>query len=194
MLSAATTPQTTTRRSSSTTATTATTTQSTTTSTVPTTTATTKVDTTMTPVQIITTPNPTPPIEKVAFSVGLTHNVDLGFIQTIIYDRIYMNIGNGYNIAVGSFVVPKTGIYVLSYTALNIKGSDAYIEIVHNGVRMAITNLDSSGNNMGSQTIIAHLTEGDNVWIRNASSAGPKLMGRAQETYNRFSGFLLLDY
>lgn len=152
-----------------------------------------------------TTTTPTPPIistqppvittssnlERVGFSVGLSKTAPLGFIEMIHYDRVFMNVGNGYDVNKGSFIVPVPGVYLFYFSALNKPGNSAYIELVQNGVRLAIINLGDTDYNMGSQIVMAYVGKGDRIWVRNASSGGPILYGNAHEQYNTFTGFLL---
>jgi hypothetical protein len=109
----------------------------------------------------------------------------------IHYDRVFMNVGNGYDVNRGSVVVPVPGVYLFYFSASNKPGHNAYIELVQNGVRLAIINLGDTDYNMGSQIVMVYVGRGDLIWVRNASSAGPILYDNAHEQYNTFSGFLL---
>ena len=65
-----------------------------------------------------------------------------------------MNIGNGYDVNGGSFVVPVPGVYLFYFSALNKPGHNAFFELVQNGVRLAIINLGDTDYNMCSQIVI----------------------------------------
>ena len=48
----------------------------------------------------------------VAFSAGVTKHLVYQHAETVIYDRVFTNIGSGYNSATGIFTCPTSGIYV----------------------------------------------------------------------------------
>lgn len=49
---------------------------------------------------------------EVAFSAGLTHDLTLLHAETVVYDKIYTNIGSSYNATSGVFTCVVPGLYV----------------------------------------------------------------------------------
>jgi hypothetical protein len=58
-------------------------------------------------------------IPAVAFSAGLTRPLNLTHSETVIYDRVFVNIGSGYDSSSGKFRCPQGGIYVFQFHALS---------------------------------------------------------------------------
>ncbi|XP_071177260.1 uncharacterized protein [Mytilus edulis] len=134
----------------------------------------------------------TPTISKVAFSVALTGGlVLLGTHQVIEYNTVYTNIGNSYDVRHGHFIVPTTGVYLLSYTIMTATDVEAYIEMVKNGVQISVVYCSSNKMDMDSQTTVQSLQRGDIVWIRHVNGGTPTLNGYGP--YNTFAGVFLYD-
>ena len=57
----------------------------------------------------------------VAFSAGLTHDQQILHAETVIYDRVFVNVGNGYNATTGQFICPTSGIYVFQVSWNKLK-------------------------------------------------------------------------
>ncbi|CAG2227231.1 C1QL [Mytilus edulis] len=133
-----------------------------------------------------------PTISKVAFSVALTGGlVLLGTHQVIEYNKVYTNIGNSYDVRHGHFIVPSTGMFLLSFTVMTATDIQAYIQMVKNGVEISSVYCSSNRNDMDSQTTVHLLQKGDVVWIRHADGGTPTLNGN--DPYNTFTGVLLYD-
>jgi hypothetical protein len=66
----------------------------------------------------------------------------------------------------------------------------SYIEMVKNGVRIALGYGDTGSYNMGTQVTFVMLEKGDMVWIRPAASVTQNLNGYG---YNTFAGTLLFS-
>ncbi|VDI10555.1 Hypothetical predicted protein [Mytilus galloprovincialis] len=133
-----------------------------------------------------------PAITRVAFSVALTGgHVLLGTHQVIEYNKVYTNIGNSYDVRHGHFIVPTTGIYLLSFTIMTATDVTAYIEMVKNGVLISQVYSTNNRNEMDTQTTVHSLQRGDIVWIRHANGGTPTLNGSGP--YNTFTGVFLYD-
>lgn len=111
------------------------------------------------------------------------------------YDKIITNEGGAYDTRHGHFVAPYSGMYLLSFSVMNSNGDCVYLEMVKNGVRIAVVYAHSSNYNMGSQTILNHLDASDMVWVRHSrgDTTTPEIYGSATEPYNTFSGVLLYE-
>ncbi|XP_063448415.1 uncharacterized protein LOC134727947 [Mytilus trossulus] len=132
-----------------------------------------------------------PAISRVAFSAQLTGgNVQLGQHQTVGYNTVLTNIGSAYDSRHNHFIVPAKGVYLLSFTGLNVSGDSIYLEMVKNGNQIALVYCSPTTNNMGSQMIVEVLEKGDVVWVRHHASGGPAQVDGIN-AYNTFSGVLL---
>jgi hypothetical protein len=131
---------------------------------------------------------PPPEVARIAFYAVLTHDLSLGQHQTVEYDKVITNVGNAYDSRHGHFISPVKGVYLMSFTLMNENGGIADIEMIKNGVRIALGYGDAGGYNMGTQVTIVMLEKGDMVWIRHYASTAQTLNGYE---YNTFAGTLL---
>ena len=60
----------------------------------------------------------TQPAGTVAFSAGLTQQVSLTPNTSVAFDRVWLNIGDGYDNTTGIFTCPVAGTYVFMYSGL----------------------------------------------------------------------------
>ena len=124
----------------------------------------------------------------VAFTAVLTHNEQLGPLQTLEYDKVITNIGNAYDPRHGHFTAPVKGIYMLSAT---ICDDDQLIrtEMVKNGVQLVAMYGDTGL--LASHTIMVSLEQNDMVWVRHFDESTSTTFGRPYKLYNSFSGALI---
>jgi len=58
----------------------------------------------------------------------------IGANQNVMFERVTLNLGNGYHPQHGIFIVPRSGIYVISVTTLHVTQSIYFHGvIVHQG-------------------------------------------------------------
>ncbi|XP_063408434.1 complement C1q tumor necrosis factor-related protein 3-like [Mytilus trossulus] len=132
----------------------------------------------------------------VAFTTELSIDTKLGTNQAVVYNEVLLNKGNAYNRFHGHFTAPVRGIYLLSASMLVKQvGKHILLDMVHNGVTIAVLRSGSYYNTQSSRSFPVMLQRGDQVWMRTssvaASSVGYTLIGKAHSMYNSFSGVLL---
>ncbi|XP_061179173.1 complement C1q tumor necrosis factor-related protein 6-like [Saccostrea echinata] len=127
-------------------------------------------------------------LPAIGFSVQLSQNVQLGNRQTVNYEKVITNQGDGYNRWTGHFTAPRRGLYLFSCTIMALHNHRIHIEIMKNGKR--ISTLYSSTTDQSSQTVVLVLNEGDSVWTRQAWS-GRHLHDHVG--YNVFTGVLISE-
>ncbi|XP_021466740.2 uncharacterized protein LOC110528885 isoform X2 [Oncorhynchus mykiss] len=130
---------------------------------------------------------------KVAFSAGLTDSGTVGpFVAetTLVYTKIFSNIGKAYNPATGVFTAPVRGLYYISFTAMSVQTSFYFYAYMYkNGQKI----MYSQGYNAGgyetlSNGVCLELEEGDVVYMRIPAS---NRLYDNSNNHNIFSGFLL---
>ncbi|CDQ91151.1 unnamed protein product [Oncorhynchus mykiss] len=130
---------------------------------------------------------------KVAFSAGLTDSGTVGpFVAetTLVYTKIFSNIGKAYNPATGVFTAPVRGLYYISFTAMSVQTSFYFYAYMYkNGQKI----MYSQGYNAGgyetlSNGVSLELEEGDVVYMRIPAS---NRLYDNSNNHNIFSGFLL---
>ncbi|KAL3871595.1 hypothetical protein ACJMK2_039586 [Sinanodonta woodiana] len=104
---------------------------------------------------------------NVGFTARLTNSITLGLSsqQALVFDNVYINVGNGYDATTGVFRAPVPGMYVIMVTVSSEGDSIADdIEVVHNGVALCrLTQVHYGG---CSCNVVARLKVGDAVWAR----------------------------
>ncbi|KAK3593379.1 hypothetical protein CHS0354_021951 [Potamilus streckersoni] len=119
-----------------------------------------------------------------AFWVGLDGTINtLGEYQRILFNRIKLNIGNGWQAAHGIFRAPSTGTYQFSLDVQS-DGGATELAIYHNGVMLKRAFND---HNMYI-SVIVNLTAGDEVWVNHVANFGHAIIG---DDWTNFSGHLL---
>ncbi|XP_038585312.1 myosin-2 heavy chain, non muscle-like isoform X2 [Micropterus salmoides] len=130
---------------------------------------------------------------KVAFSAGLTDSGAVGPFDeetTLIFSKVFTNVGRAYNQTAGVFTAPVRGLYFFSFTAADyLKG---YMGLyLHRNNQPIIFNLDLNdhgGYASTSNGVALQLEEGDA--IRLSLPASYRLYDDSRN-FSVFSGFLL---
>jgi hypothetical protein len=124
----------------------------------------------------------------VAFTAVLTHDVRLGPLQTLEYDKVITNIGNAYDSSHGHFTAPVKGTYMFSATVCD-SGAVIRAEMVRNGVQVVAMGGDKYDS--ASQTIMLSLEQNDMVWVRHFKEATSTAHAGSDRYYTSFSGALI---
>ncbi|WAR27291.1 C1QT3-like protein [Mya arenaria] len=128
----------------------------------------------------------------VAFLATLTNHIThAGALQPIVFDRVVSNVGGAYNVHLGSFVAPVSGIYVFSTTLLSYPGHTSHFQFVKNNdfVSRLFLHTSSGQYETVSQTVVLQLNKGDDVTIRN-QDPDEAIHG---SNYSTFAGFLIWE-
>ncbi|XP_062321860.1 uncharacterized protein LOC134023611 isoform X8 [Osmerus eperlanus] len=132
---------------------------------------------------------------KVAFYTGLTDSGHVGPFNTdtsLVYSKVFTNIGNAYSPVTGVFTAPVRGVYYIRFTALGyssprtVAGVTMFknnLQIMHNGVY----NTDGE-HKFVVNAVTVELEQGDKIMMRLPS--GYDLYDDISN-YTTFSGFLL---
>ena len=127
----------------------------------------------------------------IAFYATLTTHTTLGPKQTIEFDHIITNIGNGYNGVSGIFTVPITGIYQFSTTMFQYMSSqhEIHTQLMKNNIAVG-QNFGNSNRASATQTVIVAAQKSDIVYVRHHEIIGSTQVIFGQG-YSSFSGFLI---
>ena len=126
-------------------------------------------------------------IKKIAFHATLTHDIRLGQSQTVVFDHVITNNGNGYSKHSGLFTAPRDGTYYFTTSFLSRSGS-AHLQMMRNAEVIGSGAGYPNTGSTGSISAIVNLKKGDAVKIRhwkgfsNQGLYGP---------YPMFTGFIL---
>ena len=133
--------------------------------------------------------------ERVAFSTYLDHAIyHLGQGHHIICNQVLLNDGNHYNSYTGTFTVPQTGVYLLTFS-FGIQSPNHWTE-----VRLVVNNreiVDAVGTVLGTfqrsssaNTAMIRLNQGESVWLENIITDS-EVISEQGYRWTTFSGVLL---
>ncbi|XP_052703692.1 complement C1q-like protein 3 [Crassostrea angulata] len=115
-------------------------------------------------------------VRRVSFSVSLRpKELKLGAGQSVKYDEVLTNEGNGYNDRTGVFTCPVAGTYMFVVDSLSQPGIWLHLKVNKNVVgKLHVSSSGYNGNPLIqiSRTVIVRLKPGDHVKIENASNIG----------------------
>lgn len=110
--------------------------------------------------------------------------------QTLIYDTVKLNLGQGYHQDDGIFIAPRSGIYGFAWTLAVSSSGLASTEIAINGQKYGRASADGDDGSHGYGTgfALANVNAGDHVYIRMNIAGDPVLYGDGRTS---FSGWML---
>ncbi|OWF45156.1 Complement C1q-like protein 4 [Mizuhopecten yessoensis] len=127
----------------------------------------------------------------VAFSAGLTHTMPLTSGETIRYNKVFTNIGGGYDVTTGNFKAPKGGVY-----AFTIHGYDAntdkamWIELKKN-TELLVSISGYNSHSSAGNSVIVYLSAGETVYVQARPNQSFSLFGKIDQVYATFSGYMI---
>lgn len=116
----------------------------------------------------------------------MSHDTHLGDKETIKYDNVLTNFGNGYDKWCGHFVAPRGGLYVFSCSVTAENTNGITVGMMKNGhLILKISSSHSPWEN-GSSNVVVKMDKGDMVWVKRLAH-DRKII----RDYNSFSGYLV---
>ncbi|KAK3589827.1 hypothetical protein CHS0354_015838 [Potamilus streckersoni] len=132
---------------------------------------------------------------NVGFTARLTNTITSGlnYQQTLVFDNIYINVGNGYDAMTCVYHAPVAGMYVILMTVSSVGDyPSGDVEVVQNGVpicRAVATHLHWGGCPCNA---VVHLKVGDAVWVRESYHRPEDyILGNFYTTFSM--GFMIKD-
>ena len=122
--------------------------------------------------------------------------------QPIIFDKVWVNIGSGYNDQHGNFRAPVSGLYAFSATMSVDPQSSYHVAIVQGNATNEIGYLYADPGvvwKMRSTTVLSHLYAGEEVWLvclwesQITGNLNDPNIKDAQDFQSHFSGFLVSE-
>jgi len=128
----------------------------------------------------------------VAFQAMATADqAGVGTNQNIIFEKVIINIGNGYYPHLGTFIVPRNGIYQISTTVCHMpQGTFFNGAIVHQGNNVAYLFGMPNEYEHATQTVLIQAKFGDEINVRNVGPANENIYGR---NFTTFTGHLVWE-
>ncbi|CAG2244950.1 C1QL [Mytilus edulis] len=124
--------------------------------------------------------------ERPAFTASLKTDIYPQPSQTIIFDQVWLNVGNAYNSITGVFTVPRNGLYFVSGTFMSAAGMNLHCHLIKNNqVIFGLFGHDYSPGTLHSAML---LKKGEKIYIKHDNKAGETMLGRH---YSMFSAYLI---
>lgn len=135
------------------------------------------------------------PVNMVAFYAYLSSDTPASIAHYIFkFDNVITNVGNAYHPHVGTFIAPRSGLYVFTWTIRMTGHSYQTTELVVNNNVVNLLHFNPGNNIDGSvsSTAVAHVNQGDDVVIRthavyHTGNVISNTLGRSS-----FAGWILL--
>ncbi|XP_063425643.1 complement C1q tumor necrosis factor-related protein 3-like [Mytilus trossulus] len=125
----------------------------------------------------------------VAFYATLTKHQVLNGAKTVVYDKVYTNLGSGYNNKNGKFTAPEKGLYYFTSTLMAVHNKDLHIVMMKNKNVIGYGHDARGEAEMGSVNAVIELGKGDFVQIvHDARVGGQTIYG---EGFCSFAGYLI---
>ncbi|KAJ8377326.1 hypothetical protein AAFF_G00261750 [Aldrovandia affinis] len=130
---------------------------------------------------------------KVAFSAALNNAGKVGpygVDTTLVYTKVFTNIGNHYNQATGIFTAPRRGVYFFTFSNYATGSPNLGSRLYKNGVMIASAAIWQPllAEDQSSNAVALLLEVGDPVYIRLPSA---HQVHGSPNNHCTFSGFLL---
>lgn len=112
----------------------------------------------------------------------------------ILFDTVITNVGNAYHPHMGTFIAPRAGIYVFTWT-IRLYGNAYFMtELVVNNVVVNWIFLGTINNIDGSvtRTAVVHVNQGDDVLIRTGSHHHSGSIISNNDGKSSFAGWILM--
>ncbi|XP_070569228.1 complement C1q tumor necrosis factor-related protein 2-like [Ptychodera flava] len=130
--------------------------------------------------------------QKVAFSAVLTSGTGkVSSETTVIYDKIYSNVGNNYSLSTGKFTCPVNGVYFFTISGMTDEKNDLRACLMKNQDKLPCLWVTKDGNEnyiSVSNSVIIDLQEGDVVWVKLYSNYA---LFTDNDEGSTFAGYLL---
>uniref|UniRef100_A0AAY3ZWR6 C1q domain-containing protein n=1 Tax=Denticeps clupeoides TaxID=299321 RepID=A0AAY3ZWR6_9TELE len=135
--------------------------------------------------------------QNVAFSTTLCGSSDpWGAVgpfpsdHTLVYKRVFMNIGQGYDPATGIFKAPVSGVYSFNFHIYGYSTTAAGVSLFKNDERIATAydHPSKDSTDTASNSALLQLGVGDTVSIRLWAD---HVIYKSTNNHNTFSGFLV---
>lgn len=102
----------------------------------------------------------TPTDKFVGFSAGLTKMLKTNDTELIVYDRVFLNMGNGYDSSTGVFTCPNAGTYAFLVHGVSTATSQLNLDIYrNNNYTVSVFAHVNNGYASGHQSIILQLDQ-----------------------------------
>nr|XP_022293763.1 uncharacterized protein LOC111104216 [Crassostrea virginica] len=136
----------------------------------------------------------TVPAESIAFFAYFSTNNDASSTHQILaFDKVITNIGNAYHPHSGSFLAPRSGVYVFIWTIRLNTNRYHTTELLHdnNVINSIYLNPGSAIDGTVTGTAVVRVNQGEDVLIRTGSLSNDIILSDANGR-SSFAGWILM--
>lgn len=137
------------------------------------------------------------PVERVAFYAYLSNPdaASSAIHHIIVFDKAVTNVGNAYHPHSGTFIAPRSGLYVFTWT-IRQDGTNHHITelLVDNNI-VNVIYMNPGGNVMSGSvtgTVVMHVNQGDDVLVRTGSNSNNGIIRSDNDGRSAFAGWNLM--
>ncbi|VDI52051.1 Hypothetical predicted protein [Mytilus galloprovincialis] len=124
----------------------------------------------------------------VAFSAYTTRQQDITIYTNIKFEKVWTNIGNGYNPSTGIFTAPRQGVYHITAVVMSQSGQLLYLHLKHNNDYTAEIHVTGDGYKTGTFDVVFSLQKGDTISV--GCKNGIRVFSN-NDKYTTFSGHFI---
>lgn len=136
------------------------------------------------------------PVEPVAFYAYLsTHEAASSAIHHIIaFDKVITNVGNAYHPHTGTFIAPRSGLYIFTWTIVQWVTSYHVTERVVDNDNVNVIYMNPANLVVGSVTgtVVVHVNQGDDVFVRTGSGNNHGEINSNIDNRSTFAGWNII--
>lgn len=135
------------------------------------------------------------PVDSVAFYAHLSSSLPASVAHRIIaFDTVVTNVGNAYHPHMGTFIAPKSGLYVFTWTIRMYGRTYHTTELVVNNNIVNMLYFNPAGNIDGSvsSTAVVYVNQGDDVLIRTGADYHNGEIISGNNGWSSFAGWILM--
>ena len=107
-----------------------------------------------------------------------------------MFDKVWTNVGNGYNPKTGKFTAPNGGLYQISGTVMSAHGKHLHVYLFKND-KQTVCLYTGSGHATGTVSIVFTLQKGETVYMNHHNKT--ETIYSDSSVYCVFSGFLISE-
>ena len=134
------------------------------------------------------------PAESVAFFAYLsTYNSASSPHHILVFDKVITNIGNAFHAHMGTFIAPRSGVYVFIWTVRMALDHNHSTELVHdnNVINSIYLSPGRAIDGSVTGTAVVHVNQGDDVLIRTGTVSNNDILSDSNGR-SSFAGWILM--